>query len=121
MSTGNGQSLEDLFSCSQRPGAWMGAAYVIFQDPPDETRPMGHTGAKWPADWAPLKRNKSRSRSPLLKGLSLLLLKGVSLLMRLHPKRVWTLQKMMLQTLHSLCYDVCDFHGGTLEPVAMVS
>jgi len=43
----------------------MGAAYVIYQDPPDETRPMGHTGAKWPADWAPLKkRNKSRSRSP---------------------------------------------------------
>ena len=65
MSTGNGQSLEDFFSCSQRPGAWMGAAYVIFQDPPDETRPMGHTGAKWPADWAPLKRrNKSRSRPP---------------------------------------------------------
>lgn len=58
MSTGNGQSLDDLFSCSQRPGAWMGAAYVIFQDKPGATY-------EWPSDWASGKqRSNSRSRSP---------------------------------------------------------
>lgn len=87
MSTGNGQSLEDLFSCSQRPGAWMGAAYVIFQDPPDETRPMGHTGAKWPADWAPLKRNKSRSRSPAAERAKPAAAEGGKLTDEITPKK----------------------------------